>query len=298
MAVHHPCLQFSVLVYWLQDEFFVGLVGFGLDFQEDLRVVGEDLFVKELLGEGEASKFLHVAQVYETTLAIADNVVVTDQLRTVELLADVLGLLRNTVGNKTKPDTYGTLSEEIHLRYFILFIVYHAVFISWLKLSGKEPECYVIQKPCLLHTFHLEEILKFVEDIGEQVDSHDLVLKLVGKVLQVLLVRIETLKPVVCPEVSEVLLNLLSNGLLQPWVVGKPRELDHPVVKVTALIHSSHFLLVVANDLNEVSHDVGKEGNASQHDQYCDDSLDVADRVVVTISDGTECGKCKVTTDY
>ncbi len=55
-------------------------------------------------------------------------------------------------------------------------------------------------------------------------------------------------------------------------------------MKVTTFVYYSHLLFIVANDFNEVTHDVREESYTTQHNYNCQDSLLLADRVVVSIT--------------
>ena len=65
-------------------------------------------------------------------------------------------------------------------------------------------------------------------------------------------------------------------------------------MKVTAFVDYSHFLFVVAYDLDEVAHDVWEEGYSTEHDGHRSESFIVADRVVITISDCAESSECVI----
>ena len=63
------------------------------------------------------------------------------------------------------------------------------------------------------------------------------------------------------------------------------------------LVDVTHFVFIVGNDLDEVSHDVGKESNAAKHDQNGSNSLQIGNRKVISISDSGKSGQRIVTTN-
>lgn len=82
-----------------------------------------------------------------------------------------------------------------------------------------------------------------------------MVLDLSGQSFQVLLISAETLKSILAPEITEVGLDLIDESLWQGLVIRKPGEQCQPVVEVATLVDCTHFLFVVSNDFNEVTHD-------------------------------------------
>ena len=68
-------------------------------------------------------------------------------------------------------------------------------------------------------------------------------------------------------------------------------------MKVSTLVDYSHFLLVIGNNLNEVSHNVRKESNSPQHDPNRHQPFDVANWEVISIPHGWQRCESKVATD-
>jgi hypothetical protein len=68
-------------------------------------------------------------------------------------------------------------------------------------------------------------------------------------------------------------------------------------MQVSTFVNHAHLLLVVTNDLNEVSHDVREEGHPSKHNNNSYDPLIVADRIVVTVPNRAQGGERVVATD-
>lgn len=118
-----------------------------------------------------------------------------------------------------------------------------------------------------------------------------MILDLSGQGLEVLVIGVEASKSVLSPVVAEVGLYLCCQRLWKRLIVRESRKQYQPVVKVTAFVDHAHFLFVIANDLDEVSHNVGEERNTTKHNDNSYDPLVVADWVVVTISNSTE--RCK-----
>ena len=145
---------------------------------------------------------------------------------------------------------------------------------------------------------NVEESLKLLENVGKQIDCHDLVLDLSWQSIKVLVISIQACQPVLRPVVAKVGLDLCRERLWQRLTVCESRQQDQPVVQITALVDDAHLFLVVADDFDEVAHNIGKEGYATKHDQDGDDSFVVGDGVVVTIPHCTERGQCIVATDY
>jgi hypothetical protein len=68
-------------------------------------------------------------------------------------------------------------------------------------------------------------------------------------------------------------------------------------MQITTLVNNAHLLFIVADDLNEVTHDIRKESYTSKHNHNRNDSLVITDWIVVTITHCTECSKSVVATD-
>ena len=59
-------------------------------------------------------------------------------------------------------------------------------------------------------------------------------------------------------------------------------------MQVTTSVNNTHILLIITDDLNKVTHDVGEEGNTTKHDDHCNYSFSAAHWEIVTI---THCTK-------
>jgi hypothetical protein len=232
LLVDNLDLDIAIRVCRHVDRLLVILVRLVLDPREDLRVLWNNLLEQELFGQGKASH-LFDAHVDESALAVVDDVVITDQLRAHQPLADVLLLLGDAVGHQAEADADGSLLEEVHLFNFIFFIVDEAVFFCCLKVPWEEPECNIIEKLRFNESVNIKELLKLIngEQVLEKINCQDLILKLEWQSFDIIDFIIgQTLEPVMCPEVLEVLLYLLRQGLVDTWAVGKSRQNHHPVV--------------------------------------------------------------------
>ena len=68
-------------------------------------------------------------------------------------------------------------------------------------------------------------------------------------------------------------------------------------MQITTLINNSHFLFVVADNLNEVTHYIGEEGHSTKHNDNRNNSLIIADWIVISVSNCTQSSECIVATD-
>ena len=59
-------------------------------------------------------------------------------------------------------------------------------------------------------------------------------------------------------------------------------------MEVAALVNDSHILLVVADNLDEVTHDIREEGHSTKHNKTCKYSLPGANWVVVSVANSTQ----------
>ena len=91
-----------------------------------------------------------------------------------------------------------------------------------------------------------------------------------------------------CPVVSEVVLNIINQRLLNRLIVRESCQLDHPVSQITTLVLYTHLFLIVADDLDEVTHDVGEECYSTKHQNNCKNSFFVTDRKVISVSNSAE----------
>jgi len=68
-------------------------------------------------------------------------------------------------------------------------------------------------------------------------------------------------------------------------------------MEVTALVNDTHILLIVADNLNEVTHDIRKEGHSTEHNDNCNYPLSATNWVIVSIPDSTQGSQCIIATD-
>ena len=68
-------------------------------------------------------------------------------------------------------------------------------------------------------------------------------------------------------------------------------------MQVARFVNYSHFRLVVADDFDEISHDVTEESDAAKHNYDSNDTLHITNRIVIAIADGTEGCQGEITAD-
>jgi hypothetical protein len=96
--------------------------------------------------------------------------------------------------------------------------------------------------------------MEFLEDVRKQILSHNLLPDLRWQIFQVRAIRIEARKPILGPDIDELGFDLLKAGLFE--VLLKSLEEEEPRVEVTAFVDNSHSLFVVADDFDEIAHDI------------------------------------------
>ena len=69
------------------------------------------------------------------------------------------------------------------------------------------------------------------------------------------------------------------------------------MVEFITFVDGAHFLLLVFNDLKNVTHYIREESNSTKHNNNCNDSLIVTDWIIISITHSTKCCKSIVTTD-
>lgn len=77
----------------------------------------------------------------------------------------------------------------------------------------------------------------------------------------------------------------------------KSSKLMDPFVQITWIVDVTHLLFIVADDLNEATHDVWEKGDATKHDYYCKYALFVAYWKVVAVAYSAQGCQGKVTAD-
>lgn len=127
LLVDHLDLTLSLVVDWLEYGLLVVLLTFNLHLLEDLLVVGLDLIMQELLSKCESLDFFLVGHVDESRFSQVEHVVITDDLWSTELLADVLLLSGYAVDYKTEAYADSAFNEEVHLRNLVFLVVNEAV---------------------------------------------------------------------------------------------------------------------------------------------------------------------------
>jgi hypothetical protein len=85
---------------------------------------------------------------------------------------------------------------------------------------------------------------------------------------------------------------MLRNSIVQAsWkrlFVCESTQKSQPVSQSLRLILQAHFLLLVVDDFNDTTHDIGEEYNSTKHVTNCHQYFSVAFRVVISITDGSQ----------
>jgi hypothetical protein len=68
-------------------------------------------------------------------------------------------------------------------------------------------------------------------------------------------------------------------------------------VQITHLVYNAHLLLIVRYDLNKAAHDIRKKGDATKHQENCNESFHVTNGIIVSVADSSECRECVVAAD-
>jgi len=94
------------------------------------------------------------------------------------------------------------------------------------------------------------------------------------------------LKPVILPIVSEVSLNLGVEGFGEGLITCKlPHESD-PVQELRGLVNFAHFGLIVGDNFNELTDDVGEKGDSTKHQGDGENNFRVVLGHKVSVTDG------------
>ena len=99
-----------------------------------------------------------------------------------------------------------------------------------------------------------------------------------GQCVDEVIVLLDLGKPVVCPVILEVLIDLTVERVGQWLILSESGQQGHPVVKLERLLFDTEVLIEVGNDLDELAHDVWEERYTSNHHKYSNDLLDVWNR--------------------
>ena len=70
------------------------------------------------------------------------------------------------------------------------------------------------------------------------------------------------------------------------------------MVKFITFVNGTHFLLLVFNDLKDVTHDVREESNTKHHDDDCCDHFNAANGVIISVTNGRKRSKCEIASIY
>ena len=160
----------------------------------------------------------------------------------------------DTVGNQTVANVDDTVLDEVHLGNFFFLVIDDSVFALWLKHSWHKAKGHVIHKSCLVLGLNSKKPMEFLEDVRKQILSHNLLPDLWWQIFQVGAIRIEARKPVLGPDIDELGFDLLEAGLFE--VLLESLEKEEPGVEVTAFVDNTHSFFVVANDFDEIAHDI------------------------------------------
>ena len=95
----------------------------------------------------------------------------------------------------------------------------------------------------------------------------------------------------------EICLDLSGYIFWDCLIVVESHQQDEPVVQVSRLINNAHIRFIITNNLNEVAHNETEKGYTTKHDDYCEDSLHVADWEVISIANCAQCCQSIITTN-
>tara|TARA_B110000285_G_C14940669_1_gene521857 strand:+ start:245 stop:625 length:381 start_codon:yes stop_codon:yes gene_type:complete len=96
-------------------------------------------------------------------------------------------------------------------------------------------------------------------------------------------------KSVICPEVIKMLRNSVVQASWKRFFVCKSTQKCQPVPQTLRFILKTHFLLLVVDNFNDTTHNIGEENNSAKHVAYRYEDFSVALGVVVSIADGGKC---------
>ena len=77
----------------------------------------------------------------------------------------------------------------------------------------------------------------------------------------------------------------------------KASKLMDPFMQITRIVDVAHLLFIVADDLNEATHDVWEKGDATKHDYHCEYTLFIAYWKVVAVANCAQSRQSKVAAD-
>ena len=99
------------------------------------------------------------------------------------------------------------------------------------------------------------------------------------------------------PKVTKMIFNVISHSLAQSNIVPRVScQKYQPVIKISTLVWWSHISFHVCNNLDEVTHNIRKEGHSTKLNDQGDEPFLVANWIIVSITHCTQCGQSKVTT--
>ena len=120
--------------------------------------------------------------------------------------------LRKTLRHEIIADSNSTFLDEIHLRYFILFIKNKLIVLSEIKHSGLDVEANIIQE-LGLHVFNCkEEGSELVDHVVKQIVQDHVSSNSLRALIKILIIFLDTFDPVICPVERKVLVDLVDQG--------------------------------------------------------------------------------------
>ena len=66
------------------------------------------------------------------------------------------------------------------------------------------------------------------------------------------------------------------------------------MVEFITFVDGTHFLLLVFNDLKNVTHYVREESDTKHHDDDCCDHFNATNRVIISVTNGRKRSKCEI----
>jgi hypothetical protein len=173
----------------------------------DLGVLPEDLSEHEFLRERKCVNSLG-CDVKELRCCIKAQIVVTNVRTLSSRVRKSEPILLQRLLDGCVPDPNASAENEIHFEHLLLLIVDQSFINILAEVAGLQPVGYVVEELGIPVALRVEELLKVLEDVVEEVVNNDGTLDALGQSVEEFVVFADLAQAVVGPEVLVVLVDL------------------------------------------------------------------------------------------
>lgn len=226
------------------------------------------------------------SQIHKVTTTIVHDVVIANDLMALLPNCHPIRSMLLVEPNVTVAYANESLHYNIQLMDFhVLQVDLFVVLVFSVKPARLQAAAHLVEVLLVYsHRFIAKKLIRGYY-VPEQVLNHDLLFDADRQQREILIVLREAHGPIKRPIIAEVSVDLVGDRLAEWRARRKSLQAQLPQRKMLRLVGHADFGVVTLNNLDELAHDVRKESDASHLNDNCDELLERADRIQITIAD-------------